>query len=276
MGRVERRVLREVLDDDGLAPRDDLAGQALAQLDSRPDHEGRGRLRPGADDEVVALEEAQARRLGLHEPGRLVDDQREHLVGVVDRGELARDVVEDLESVTVPLRLLVEARVAEEEPDLLADVVEHPELALLEAPARRPPDDVEAPGHPVFNEERQDKAGLVAKTPEHLVAEAGVARDVVRPDRAAIGPHRGVEPLLAERERRAGCGKTLRALAGLSQCKKTTTCHYAARASVRAQFEQLTEQGKFRWAGRSATGGGVHVYRRAAGQASARVRARAA
>src|SRR3954468_19274243 len=54
----------------------------------------------------------------------------------------------------------------------------------------------------------------------------------------------------AEQERRAGCGKTVRAIAGLAQCKKPTTRSCAARTSVQAQYQQLSGRADFRLVGR--------------------------
>src|SRR3954462_5871016 len=50
----------------------------------------------------------------------------------------------------------------------------------------------------------------------------------------------------AEQERRAGCGKTVRAIAGLAQCKKPTTCSSAARTSVQAHYQQFRGRADFR------------------------------
>src|SRR6266850_7270620 len=104
----------------------------------------------------------------------------------------------------IPLRLLVESRVAEEESDLLADVIEPAQLALGKAPARGPPHDVEAADHLVLDDQRQEKPGLMRKAPEHLVRESRVARDVVRAHRASLSPEREEEALLLEWQWRRG------------------------------------------------------------------------
>ena len=122
----------------------------------------------------------------------------------MDGGEPPRHVVEDLEPVLVPPGLLVEPGVSEEEPDLLADVIETAQVALGKAPAGRPPDDVEAPDHVVLDDQRQEEARLMREAPEHPVREAWVARNVVRVHGTSLPPERKEEALLFERQRRRG------------------------------------------------------------------------
>ena len=71
-------------------------------------------------------------------------------------GQPSRHVVEDFQALSVPLRLLVQARVAEKEPDLLADAIEPAKLTLGEAAPGGPPHHVEAADHLVVDDERQE------------------------------------------------------------------------------------------------------------------------
>ena len=117
----------------GLARGHDLAAQALPALEPRPGHHAAAGLGPGADHQIVAFQQAEAGGFRADEPGGLVDDDRQHFLGIVNGGQPARHVVEHLEPMPVALRLLVEPGVAQEQPDLLADVFEPAQLALRKA-----------------------------------------------------------------------------------------------------------------------------------------------
>ncbi len=94
---VVARVADQILHDDGLAPLDHEAAQALADVQPGARHEGRRRFGPRPEDELVALDQPEPRGLDAEQAGGLVDDEGQHLVGLVDGGETAADLVEDLE-----------------------------------------------------------------------------------------------------------------------------------------------------------------------------------
>ena len=104
----------------------------------------------------------------------------------------------------VTLRLLVETRVAQKEPDLLADVVERAEILRGEAAADRPPHQVEATDHLVVDDQRQEEPRLVRNAPEHPVRESLVLRDVVRVHGTPLRPQGEDEALVLERQRSRG------------------------------------------------------------------------
>ncbi len=89
VGGIVTRVLGQILDHDRLTAGNDEAAQALPDLEPRPRHHAGRRFGPGADDQIVAFQQAEARRLGGDEPGGLVDDDRQHLLRIVDRGQPA-------------------------------------------------------------------------------------------------------------------------------------------------------------------------------------------
>ena len=200
--RIVPGVRGQILDHHGLARRDDPARQALADLDPRARHHAGGRLGPGRDQQVVALAEPDAGRLGAQQARRLVHDQPEHLVGLVDGGEPARHLVEHLELAPVPLGVLEQPRVFQEEPDLVAHALRELELASRRRATRLPPHEVEGPGRRRVEDDREEEPRLVGERTEQRVREAGIVRHVVGEDGPTLPPDRKVKALLAQRKRR--------------------------------------------------------------------------
>ena len=200
---VRRRVpgvRGQVLDGHGLAGDRDRAAQALPDSEAGDRHDADHRLRAGADHEVVAVAEPEAGAVRAKQPRGLVHDPREHGLRVVRGRHVARHLVQHLEPLLAPPRLLVEPHVLDEEPRLLAHALRQRQLALLERAPRGPPDGVDGPDHRGARDQRQDQRRPVRERAERLVGEARIVRDVVGVHGPTRAPERQVELPLAERE----------------------------------------------------------------------------
>jgi hypothetical protein len=196
-------VLDEILDGQRLARRHDSTAQALADLDAGPQHDVRGSGAAGREHELIPLEQADAGGLGTEQPGGLLDEQREKLVGVLDGRHPPSQIVHHAQVEPLALRLLEAARVLEEHRDLRGDARDERLLPLRELSPSRPPHEVERARHPLVEHEGQDESGLVGEAAEELMAEARIGRHVIGQHRAALLPDGGVEPLFAQGQRRA-------------------------------------------------------------------------
>src|SRR6266571_920480 len=80
----------------------------LSPTRMRARHDRRGGVGARRGDQLVAVEDAHAGRLGLEQPARLVDDQGEHLLRVVDRRQVSRNLVQRLQALAIAVRLAEE------------------------------------------------------------------------------------------------------------------------------------------------------------------------
>ena len=100
--RVIACVLDEILHDDGLPGGDHQPAETLPDLQAETTHERPRGLRQSAHHELVAFEHAEAGGLGTEHTRRLVHDQRQDVVGLVNGGEAPCHIVQDLET-TAPV-----------------------------------------------------------------------------------------------------------------------------------------------------------------------------
>ncbi len=168
----------------------------------RARHDRRGGVGARRGDQLVAVEDAHAGRLGLEQPARLVDDQGEHLLRVVDRRQVSRNLVQRLQALAIAVRLAEEPGVPHEEAHLLGDPLQQRELSGRESPPLLPPYGVERAHHIALEHERQQQTRLMREGAEEIVGETRVARDLVGVHRTALLPQRGLEALALQGERR--------------------------------------------------------------------------
>ena len=102
---IEADVFVEIFRHDRLAGGHDPAAQALSDLDPRTGHEGGRRLRPGRHHEILPLPQPDAGSLRSQQPTRLLDEEGEEGIRVVDRGQLPGQSVEDVQAASLPLAL---------------------------------------------------------------------------------------------------------------------------------------------------------------------------
>ena len=174
---IEANVFVEIFRHDRLAGGHDPAAQALSDLDPRTGHEGSRRLRPGRHHEILPLPQPDAGSLRSQQPTRLLDEEGEEGIRVVDRGQLPGQSVEDVQAASLPLALPE----ASGEVGAQAGVVPEEGPALEHPPGDDPePDQVngldDAPRGPAVRGSNRQVEGAGVGEDEHLARRSALPR----------------------------------------------------------------------------------------------------